>query len=76
MTEELKTLQDIDFEEKVFNCSISCVATVDEDKIKKVLRQEAIKWYKYYYDSNRRCTIDPAPMFIGNFFNLTKEDLK
>ena len=45
----------------------------------KELRQEAIKWVKFYRSAIDRDTDqywNPAVRFIMNFFNLTEEDLK
>ena len=61
---KLKTLKDID--------------TIGTDTLKWInsnkLRQEAIKWVKFYVDKHRQ-GVYPVEAFI-NFFNLTEEDLK
>jgi len=63
---ELKTLKDLD------NSHINGNITA------KRIRQEAIKWVKYYqkYDEETEEAAQWLRMWIIKFFNLTEEDLK
>lgn len=66
--EELKTLKD--FEGWACNAYCDCGYTIPDE-----LRQEAIKWYKALKEENEENTLQ-VRLFIMNFFNLKKEDLK
>ena len=69
---DLKTLKDIEFFEGVPEIDNS-------DIIEEKLKQEAIKWVKYFGKTHEDFIITggmDCTTFIKNFFNLTEEDLQ
>jgi hypothetical protein len=79
MTEELKTLKDIEFESTYKDVNIA---------FSEALRQEAIKWVKEYKNKTLKLNYKDREVkysgmemlclkiWIMHFFNLTEEDLK
>ena len=83
MTEELKTLKDME----PFNMEPFIMYDRESQKGKlKVdideLRAEAIKWFNYFHSNALDMTdeelkqVAPLQLWIIKFFNLTEEDLK
>ncbi len=76
--EELKTLKDFrgDFEK---GCIDWWKLKSDGDFVNyHELRQEAIKWYKFYetIPGCMECGSEDVGRFIKQFFNLTEEEIK
>lgn len=70
---KLKTLKDITF--------ICCQESEDCPEChptKEEIREEAIKWYKYYKKDDEEIGVvaQVIRMWIVKFFNLTEEDLE
>jgi hypothetical protein len=78
MKTELKTLKDIEHNKIMIDETIRNGKVIDHELFisQKLLKQEAIKWVKFYSKDLEDENAQFIRMWIWKFFNLTEEDLK